>query len=167
MHYVIDTAFLKKDLRLWDKRGLNIIFEKFQEFSNQEVAESQDRCFVRYLLELEQANRLFLRRVKELPMIMKCRTKGDDTSRFGGQECAEFMKAIRDASDKYLNESEYADASIENTIGDFATKIRNKARSDEKYAWDFEKTTKQEYLTWGKDNTLEIFKKAAYDLSAL
>ncbi len=167
MPYIIEMDFLKKDIRLWDKRFLSEIFKKLQEFNKQEIAESQDRCFVRYLLELEQANRLFLRRVRELPMIMKCRTKIDSGSHFGGQECAEFMKAIRDASDKYLNESEYADTSIENSIGDFATKIRNKAKADEKCAREFEQTTKQEYLTWGKDSTLDIFKHAGYDLTAL
>ena len=95
-------------------------------------------------------------------MIMNCRVKGNSGSHFGGQECAKFVSLIRRASEKYL--SNLPDGNYEEGyIGYVIRQVKDKARRDEKYAWDFEKKARQEYATTGKDITLDILKESGYN----
>jgi hypothetical protein len=95
-------------------------------------------------------------------MIMSCRVKGDSDSHFGGLECAELMKSFRFSSEKYLKESVYSSDMFEGTIAYMISKIREKAKEDEKYAWNIEKTVYRDYVSLGVDNTLNMLKASGY-----
>ncbi len=162
MGYIIETSFLNKEKYLWDRRVIKKMFNELESFQKNDFEESKERCFAELMLEFQQAYRLFLRKIGDLPMIMSCRVKGDSDSHFGGLECAELMKSFRFSSEKYLKQSAYSQLSSEGTIAYMALKIRDKAKEDEKYAWDFEKKLHQDYILLGIDNTLEILKKSGY-----
>ena len=162
MDYIIDTSFLDKGKYLWDKKVINKIFSELKDFQNQNFEESKERYFDELILEYDQAYRLFLEKIGDLPMIMSCRVKGDTDSHFGGLECAELMKSFRFSSDKYLKESAYSSVTFEGSIAYVISKIREKAKQDEKYAWEIEKKVYRDYISLGVDNTLEILKSSGY-----
>ena len=112
-------------------------------------------------LEFEQAYKELIRNMKELPLIMNCRVKGDTASNFGGKQCACFVKSIRKSTEKYIKNTSNFDCQ---DIKEFVIKIRDKARKNEQYAWDFEKNSKQEYATLGIDNSLKIFQKSGHNI---
>ena len=105
----------------------------------------------------------FLGKIKDLKMIMNCRVKGDTASHFGGQECAEFADSIQKYCSKYLSFSAPTESFVEGSIEYLILQLRNKAREDEKYAWEVEKKVKESYLSLGVDNTLDILKESGYD----
>lgn len=162
MDYMIETTFLDSNRHLWDKRIANKMFSEFKNFQNLDLEESKERCLIELVLEFEQAYRLFLRKIEDLPMIMNCRVKGDSDSHFGGLECAELMRSFRFSCDKYLKESVYASVVLEGTIAYIISRIKEKAKEDEKYAWDIEKKVYRDYLSLGVDNTLEMLKSSGY-----
>lgn len=154
----IEGNFLKKGKYLWSK---NVIDKMFVELKNFQKF-YPERCFIEFVLELEQANKKFLQSIKDIVLIMNCRAKGDDQNHFGGMECAEFMKDIVKACDKYLNFCVNADVQKEGTIGFLVYQIRLKAKQDEIFAREFEKETKESYISLGIDKSLEIFEKSGY-----
>ena len=93
---------------------------------------------------------------------MNCRTKGNNKSHFGGQQCAKLASKFRQAAEKYLNLS--SGNVNESSIGYIATLIREKARRDEMYARDFETQAANNYLTSGIDTTLDILKESDYNI---
>ncbi len=172
-----NVSFLKPGVHLWNKAFLEnmIKFLKKYQTSNNEI--SEERCFTEYLLEIEQAYSAFLKKINDLPIMMKCRVKGDDKAHFGGQECAELVRAMRTSSEKYLmstnfkdnneivNEKEKADSNKEPIIRgiyDLASKVRDLARTDENAAKEIEAKVHQEYVSLGKDHTLDALKEAGY-----
>ena len=161
----LNTNFLSKSRNLWNKSVMKDIFKMFRDFKDQENSESKERCFVEFLLEIEQAYRNFLIEIRNLPMIMNCRVKGDETSHFGGEECAKFMKKIRSSSEKYLNLTKYKDTVTENSIYNIILKMKEKASADETNARNIEKEIKENYNSMGVDNTLNFIKKSGYDLT--
>lgn len=162
MDYFVDDSFMKKGRRLWDKRLIEELFTSLEEFKNSDSEKSKERKFTEFFLEIKMAYNEFLQNIKDLPMIMNCRSKGDSESHFGGLECANFAKSFRKSSEKYLSGSllngNFEDGSIENLI----LEIRKQSCVDEEYAREFEKNTKQNYLNFGNDNTLDILKSSGY-----
>ena len=101
--------------------------------------------------------------MKELKLIMNCRTKGDNNSHFGGEECARFMTKVMDACAVYLKTSKFLEGNREGDLGYVIRGMREKARRDRVYAIDFEKSARTLYLSEGVDKTEEIFKLFGYD----
>ena len=161
----LNINFLSKSKNLWNKSMMKDIFKMLRDFRDQKNSESEERCFTEFLLEIEQAYRNFLIEIRNLPLIMNCRVKGDETSHFGGEECAKFMKQIRSSSEKYLNLTEYKDTVTENSMYNIILKIKEKASSDETNARSIEKEIKENYNSMGIDNTLDFIKKSGYSLT--
>ena len=162
MSYIIEISFLDKGRYLWDKRVIKKMFGELEIFQNQDTEESKERCFTELILEFQQAYRLFLRKIGDLPMLMNWRVKGDVDSHFGGLECAELMKSFRFSANKYLRVSAYSSLVSEGTISYVISKIRDKAKEDEKQARDIEKKIHREYTSLGVDNTIEMLKSSGY-----
>ncbi len=160
MKEFIEGNFLKKGKYLWDKNVLDKMFFKLKDFQKF----YPERYFTEFILELEQANKKFLQSMRDIVLIMNCRAKGDDKSHFGGMECAEFMKDIVKACDKYLNSCTNINSQVEGTIEFIIYQIKLKAKKDELFAREFEKETREKYISLGSDNSLEIFEKAGYKL---
>lgn len=161
----LNINLLSKNKNLWNKSMIKDIFKMFRDFRNQGSSESKERCFVEFLIEIEQAYRNFLIEIRNLPMIMNCRVKGDEKSHFGGEECAKFMKQIRSSSEKYLNLTEHKDSVTENSVYNIILKMKEKASSDEMIARRIEKEIKENYNSMGTDDTLNFIKKSGYDLT--
>ena len=162
--YVIDTTFLSKGKHLWYKIVLDEMFKKLEGFKSHDIEEAKEECFEIFLRDMYNAQNIFRLKIKDLPLIMKCRTMGDDKSHFGGQECAEYMKDIRGLCEIYLKESNFSDNINEGTIANVITNVKAKARQDEAIAWKIEKENLKNYLASGKDNTLNVFRSAGYDI---
>lgn len=174
----IGVSFLKPGVHLWNKAFLeNMIsfLKKYQSLNNET---SNERCFTEFALEVEQAYRIFLKKINDLPIMMKCRVKGDDKAHFGGQECAELVRALRMSTEKYLKSTnfkndkqsvsnsennELSDKNVFHGIYDFVSKVRDFARVDEKVAKEIEAKVYQEYVSLGKDHTLDALKEAGYN----
>lgn len=154
---IFDVSFLSTGGYLWDRKIYDKVFKSFNNFEENEVKEVKQEEFKILTLEFKMAHRKFLQEVQDLSFIVKCRNKGDNDSHFGGQECAEFAKNIRNSCEKYLSNSKSKEIKEEN-LSYFIKQIRDKAKCDETYAWNFEKNTKQIYNIDGKDNTMNIFK---------
>lgn len=163
MEYDLNDSSLKNSNRyLWDKILINKIFKTLNDFKNGGNHAALERKFTILLIELKMAHDEFLENVRDLPMVMSCRTKGNSNSKFGGEQCAKFANSFCRACDKYLNslnKEKFEEKSLESLI----LELRDKAKHDEKIAWDFEKETKKEYLITGKDNSLEILKSSGYE----
>ena len=160
MENLIEVSFLKKGNYLWHKHMVCKMLNELKDF--QKVC--SERCLTEFILEIEQANRKFLQSMKDIVLIMNCRAKGDDKSHFGGMECAQFMRDIVKACDKYLNSCSGMHVKTEGTIEFAISQIRFKAKKDEIFAKEFERETKENYISLGSDNSLEIFKKAGYEI---
>lgn len=154
---IFDDSFLESNNYLWDKKIYDKILKSFDTFEKNDIQEVKQEKFKILMLEFKMAQKKLFQEIKDLSIIMKCRTKGDTDSHFGGQECAEFAKSIRGSCEKYL-----ADLKGENikkeTLGYFIKQIRDKAKNDEECAWKFEKEARQIYNIDGKDNTMVILK---------
>ena len=162
--YSVDTGFLNKGKYLWYQKVIAGMFKKLEEFKSYELKESEEKCFDVFLQDMRKAQNVFLTKINDLPLIMKCRTMCDDDSHFGGQECAEYMEDIRKICEKYLKDSEFSDNIVEGSIASAIMSIRAKARQDELAAWEIENKNIKAYEISGKDNSLEIFKSAGYDV---
>ena len=162
MEYDLNDSYLKNSNRyLWDKILIKKIFKSLNDFRNERNEETLERRFIILFIELKMAYDEFLENVRDLPMIMSCRARGDNESKFGGEQCARFANSFCKACDKYLNslnKENFEERDFENLV----LELRDKAKQDEKIAWDFEKETKKEYLITGKDNSLEILKLGGY-----
>lgn len=163
MEYDLNDSSLKSSNRyLWDKLLIKKIFKALKDFKDEGSEKTQERRFTILLIELKMAYDKFLGSIRDLPMIMSCRARGDNDSKFGGEQCARFANSFCKTCDKYLNslnKENFEERSFENLI----LELRDKAKQDEKAAWDFEKETKKEYLITGKDNSLEILKSSGYE----
>lgn len=174
----LDTSFIKRSSRVWDKRFLEGIINLLKEYQSFGKEASQERCFTELVLEVEQAYRVFLRKINDLPMMMKCRVKGDDKAHFGGQECGELVRAVRTSTEKYLRSTNFQDEikgvqDVKNegfnsepvfySIYELVLKLRDMARADEKVAKEIEAKVYQEYVSLGKDHTLDALKAAGYN----
>ena len=160
--YIFNTDFLKSNYRLWHPYMLDEIFKLLKDFSECNDPEAKEQCLQMLIFEFADARSKFMQEMQDIHLIMKCRTKGDNNSHFGGQECAKFMGAIAAACDKYIQSTAYASPIIEGSIAEVIDKIRKKARGDRSYANTFELSTKQTYLTYGTDKTLDIFRESGY-----
>lgn len=174
----LDVPFMKRSSHVWDKRFLEGIINFLKEYQSFGKEVSHERCFTELLLEIEQAYRIFLRKINDLPMMMKCRVKGDDSAHFGGQECGELVRAIRTSLEKYLRSTNFQDeakcvnnvanGNLNNepvfySIYELILKVREMARADEKVAKEIEAKVYQEYVSLGKDHTLDALKAAGYN----
>ena len=153
-------SFLKKGKYIWSKRVVTKLMKTLKEIKNSGTAESSDRCFIEFLLELDSAYKTFLQNIKDLPMIMSCRAKGNSKTHFGGQECAELASDFRQAAEKYLNL--FSRDVSEGATSYIAKAIKEKARKDEIYAREFESRAVKDYLASGLDITLDILKESGY-----
>lgn len=162
MEYDLNESSLKSSNRyLWDKLLVKKIFQALNDFKNSGNPKASERKFTILLIELKMAYDEFLENIRDLPMIMNCRARADNDSKFGGKQCAQFANSFCKACEKYLNslsKETFEEKGLENLI----LELRDKAKSDEKTAWEFEKETKKEYLITGKDNSLEILKSSGY-----
>ena len=161
MEYFSDESFLDKFNYLWEKGFWDNLLKWFQEQTENNIEESQERCFVELKLEFDQAYRKLESDIRELPMIMNCRTKGDSTSNFGGKQCARFASSIRKSAEKYIKHSACSNGK---GVKGFIVKIRDKARQNEEFAWEFEKKAKENYSVLGVDNSLKIFEKSGSEM---
>lgn len=162
MDYTLNDSSLKSSTRyLWDKLLIKKILKTLNDFKDEE--KTSKRNFTLFLIELKMAYDEFLGSVKDLPMIMSCRARGDNDSKFGGEQCARFANSFCKACDKYLNSLGRKEKFEENSPESLILELRNKAKQDEKAAWDFEKETKKEYLITGRDNSLEILESSGYE----
>lgn len=159
---ILEINFLNGERHLWNNAIVKEMFRVLKQLKSRDDLASNERCFTEFLLEVEQAYRDFLCKIKELPMIMKCRTMGDQNSHFGGEEFAQLMKAFRFSSEKYLNQTAYKDEKSKNSLYYVISKIRDRAKSDEKSAWEIERQTRKEYESSGNDGTMKVIERAGY-----
>ena len=164
MEYFLNDAFFRFSGRTWSKDFLGKLFKCLKDFEESESPQAKSRNYELFSLELKMAHKDFLRKIKDLKMIMNCRVKGDDTSHFGGRECGEFADSVQRSCNKFLSSSPSAEGFQEGSIEAVLLKLRNKAKEDEKYAWEAEKKAKQDYLNLGVDNTAEILEESGYEL---
>lgn len=157
-----DLTFLNSDKNLWEKKifkKVEACIDVFKVNANEETTED---CFHEFCLNFDSAKYNFKNKVRDIDLIMKCRTVADNGSKFGGQQCAEFMNDIQNACNKYLNSTIYSNHDHENSTVSVIKKIRNMAEVSEKNAWIFENEARQEYINTGRDRTLEIIKETSY-----
>lgn len=177
----LKISYIKPGMHLWDKVFLENTISSLKKYQSDGNDVSKERCFTEFLLEIEQAYRVFLKKISDLPMIMKCRVKGDNKAHFGGQECAELVRALRASSEKYLKSTSFKSKNENNNTGSsyqnndficndhgvcsiytFAANVKNMAREDERKAKETEAKVYQEYVSLGKDHTLDALKQAGY-----
>lgn len=162
----IDSQFLQFGKNIWEKSILNQIFKTIKILKNQEIPEIKERCFLEFELELTSAVRHFLEKISNLPLISKCRVKGDNTGKFGGSECASLAKSIRASCERYMKKTQYQE-NFEGSIFDFVSSVRNKAKDDELTAASIEKNLRSTYKESGKDDSLLYIQKYGYDFNNL
>ncbi len=162
----IDSQFLELGKYVWEKTILHQIFKTIKNLKDQNPPEINERCFLELELELKDAVRTFLGKIGELPLIAKCRIKGDSNGKFGGAECADLSKSIRASCEKYMKETEYKE-NYEGSLFEFISKIRNKAKEGELIADGIEKSLKNNYKESGKDDSLLYIQKYGYKFNNL
>ncbi len=159
-----DLTFLVSEKKLWEKK----VFEKIEEcisiFKERDNPESKEDCFKIFCLDFESAKYNFMNKIRDIQLIMKCRTKADNNSKFGGQQCAEFMQDIQAACNKYLNTTVYSDNNSGNSQMYVIKSVRDMAKSSEIEAWEFENKARDIYASTGKDITLDIIKQTMYPI---
>lgn len=166
MNGFIDIGFLENGSYMWNEKVIKILLQELNEFKNQKFEESQERCFVELDFEIRQAIRTLIQKLKDLTLIVKCRTKGDETEHFAGMEYYEFLRSLKTSCDKYLNSTTYKNNSA-GSISSLASKIRSKSLSEGQIAKQIEKNLRNEYLSSGVDNTLNQVAKDGYNLNNL
>ena len=160
----IDSQFLETGKYLWEKSVLNQVFKILKDQKNPE--KTGEEYFLKLKMEFTKAVREFLEQISGLPLISKCRVKGDDTSKFGGAECAALAKKIRASCEEYMKETEYK-SEKEGSLFSFISLIRNKAQKGEEIADEIEKSLKNNYKESGKDDSLMYIQKCGYDFNNL
>ena len=190
----MDVSFLKDNKKhLWYKKVFDSMLASLDEFKNNNCEEAREDCFKKMLLEFCQYRNGFIKDIKDLPLIMKCRVKNDNDKYFGGHQCGKFMDGIIHSCKIYLSTSSYLEnsnfghvnqddynkyssirklnmnineESSENegeSLSDAVKTIKDKAVSDRNFAKNFEYETKKVYLSTGQDNTLDILKNSGYN----
>ena len=162
----IDSDFLEQNGYMWNKQNIEKLLKELNLFKSQQFEETQERCFVEWDFEIRQAIRILLQKLKELPLIVKCRTKGDSTEHFVGMEYSEFLRSLKISCDKYLRATQHKEDAM-GSVSSLASKIRHKALAEEPMSKEIEKTLRNEYLSSGVDNTLNQIAKDGYDLNNL
>lgn len=162
----IESQFLETENYIWGKNVLNKIFKTIKELKNQNIPEINERCFLELELELKDTVRTFLEKISELPLISKCRVKGDNNGKFGGTECAALSKSVRASCEKYMKETEYKQDK-EGSFFNFISLVRDKAKEGELIAASIEKSLKNNYKETGKDDSLIYIQKYGYNFNNL
>ena len=85
----IDSQFLGTATYLWEKSVLNQVFKILKD---QKGSKTSEECFLKLKTELTNSVHAFLEQIRVLKLISNCRVKGDNTSKFGGTECAALAK---------------------------------------------------------------------------
>lgn len=160
---MLDLTFLDTIQRLWNKESLDKLDKCLVVFREDGGDDGTEECFINFCSDFAMARNKFINNMKDLSLIMKCRAKADSDSKFGGQQCAEFMKDIQIACDKYINTTIYSRDNNKSLISQVISKVRDVANKDEKYAWDFESKARRTYLEKGIDITTEILKGSDYE----
>lgn len=163
MDCLVNTTFIDSSNYFWSVEVLSAVTEFLDDLKERDGEEVHERSFKLFDISLRKAVNEFLRDMKELKLIMNCRTKGDNNSHFGGEECARFMTKVMDACAVYLKTSKFLEGNREGDLGYVIRGMREKARKDRAYAIDFEKSARTLYLSEGVDKTEEIFKLSGYD----
>ena len=163
MDCLVNTTFIDSSNYFWSVEVLSAMTEFLDDLKERDGEEVHERSFKLFDISLRKAVNEFLRDMKELKLIMNCRTKGDNNSHFGGEECARFMTKVMDACAVYLKTSKFLEGNREGDLGYVIRGMREKARKDRVYAIDFEKSARTLYLSEGVDKTEEIFKLSGYD----
>ena len=159
----IDSQFLGTATYLWEKSVLNQVFKILKD---QKGSKTSEECFLKLKTELTNSVHAFLEQIRVLKLISNCRVKGDNTSKFGGTECAALAKKIRASCEKYMKETKYK-SEREGSLFSFISLIRNKAKEDELSAADIEKRLRNNYKESGKDDSLLYIQKCGYDFNNL
>lgn len=162
----IDSDFLDQNGYMWNKKNIDKLLKELNLFKSQQFEESQERCFIEWDFEIRQAIRVLIQKLQELPLIVKCRTKGDSNEHFAGMEYIEFLRSLKISCDKYLKSTNYKSNAL-GSISLLADKIKRKALTEETIAREIEKTLKNNYLSSGTDNTLNQIAKDGYNLNNL
>ena len=162
MEHIINAMFVDSSRYFWSVEVLTEFVDFINELKEHDEVETHERSFKLFDIKVTQGINEFLRDMNDLKMIMNCRTKCDDDSHFGGEECARFMSKIVDACSTYLKDSNFLESNNEGDLGYVIRKIKEKARKDRNYAVEFEKSARVLYLSEGIDKTEEIFKSAGY-----
>lgn len=160
----IDSQFLGTATYLWEKSVLNQVFKILEDQKNPE--KTGEECFLELKTELTNSVHAFLEQIRALRLISNCRVKGDNTSKFGGTECAALAKKIRASCEKYMKKTKYK-SEKKGSLFSFISLIRNKAQKDELSAADIEKRLKNNYKESGKDDSILYIQKCGYDFSNL
>lgn len=160
---MIDLTFLDSIKKLWEKESLEKVEKCILFFKDDGSDEGTEECFIRFCTDFDSAKNKFINDLRDLPLIMKCRVKGDNNSKFGGQQCAEFMRNIQNACDRYLNSTIYSKDNHKSILSEIISRIRSVADNDETYAWKFENKARMVYSETGKDITEEILKSTYYE----
>ena len=158
-----EELFLTKYTYLWHKKCVPELISTLKNFN----LISQNRALTELILEIEFANNNFLRNIRELPIIMNCRTKTSQNANFGGILCANFMNNIIKSCDKFLNTSINKSSSTifkSGSVEDLVNKIKLKAKQNSTFAREFESQTKETYRNSGTDKSTEIFKNSGYNI---
>lgn len=162
MDCLVNTAFINSSSYFWSVEVLCEMTEFLDDLKENDGEEVHERSFELFDISLSKAINEFLRDMKDLKLIMNCRTKGDNSSHFGGEECARFMTKVMDACAVYLKTSKFLSGNEEGDLGYVIRGMREKARKDRAYAIDFEKSARTLYLSQGVDKTEEIFRESGY-----
>ena len=160
-----DLTFLENQngKKLWEKDILEKVGQCLHVFKVNGGEEATEDCFTRFCLDFDYAKYRFKNKIKDVNLIMKCRTKADSNSMFGGQQCAEFMAEIQNYCNGYLNATIYSDKPRSISPVGVIRKIRNMAEASENKAWEFENKARELYASTGKDITLDIIKEIGFD----
>lgn len=160
----ISEAFFNKGKYIWSRSVVNGLFNALKQIRESDEPESSERCFTIFNLELERAYRDFLQDLKDLPLVISCRAKGDGNSNFGGDTCLKLAHSFVNSAEKYIKESKYSHKSFEGSAYHIAKVLKEKASCDTAYAQKFESSTAKDYCSLGIDRTLDIFRESGYSV---
>lgn len=162
MDSTINTTFLDSSKPFWSVSVLEGFLEFMEDIIQSGGEEIDERSFKIFEIKINQAANEFFHAMKEMQLIMNCRTKCDSDSDFGGSECAKFMSDVIDACSEYIKTSNFLLGTSEEDLGYVIRGIKKKAIADRALAMEFEKSAKKLYLSEGIDKTMEIFKSSGY-----
>ena len=163
MDYHIDIDFLNKGKYLWCRQVIKNMFKAFNEAKKYDSPELSERCFIEFCIEIENANRKFINDIKDLSLISKCRSVGDENSHFGGLECANFMKSVNSSATKYLNATQYITPDVEQSLYFVISLLKNKSKADGLTALEIEKEIRNKYKSLNIDDTFLFLNNCGYN----
>ncbi len=156
--------FFDRGKYVWSKAVLEGLFSNLEQMEKSNKPAASERCFVKFHLELERAYNDFLQDLKDLPLIINCRAKGNSTSHFGGSTCLKLINSFVASADKYLSESKYSQDLTYGSPASIAKALKEKSVESINYARQFESKANSDYNTLGIDNTLKIFRESGYKI---